>query len=323
MKHRAIRYAQKKFFPVKNSFEPKNKPEIAKRKNGYVRYNDVCYGNEYPNSFLDIYVHEDAKKRNTPTMIIVHGGGFTWGNKEDGDPFAGNEEKDWFMDTFMNAGLQVVALDYAYAPDYLYPTPIIQMRQAVCFLQENADKYGLDMSRVIFWGGSAGGQLIGQFANIQTNPAYAKEMGMEAVMKPTDIKALLFNSALLDSNRLAKTDSVISNFIFKKCGRAYWDCKDYEKNPLVEQSNVIKYVTKDFPPSFISDGNKQTFYDQAKDMAQKLKTLNIVHMLNLYPRSEQKLSHGFESVNNEYGQKNMKKMLEFLQRVEVLDEIKK
>lgn len=323
MKHRAIRYAQKKFFPVKNSFEPKNKPEISKRKNGFVRYSDVQYANEYPNSFLDIYIHEEVEKRNAPTMIIVHGGGFTWGNKEDGDPFAGADEKDWFMDTFMENGIQVVSIDYAYAPDYLYPTPIIQMGQAVKFLQENALKYGLDMHRVILWGGSAGGQLIGQFANIQTNPDYARKMGIEAVLKPSDIKAMLFNSSLLDSTRLAKTDSFVSNFIFKKCGMAYWDCKDYEKNPLVIQSDVIDNVGKDFPPSFISDGNVQTFYDQARDLAQKLESLKIVHMLNIYPRNEQKLSHGFESVNNEYGQKNMKKMLEFLQQVGVLDESEK
>lgn len=323
MDHRVIRYCQKKFFPVTNSYEPKCSPTVTKRGNGFLCYNDIQYGKEFPNSFLDIYVHEDKKKRNTPTLILVHGGGFTWGNKEDGDPNAGAGDKDWFMEKFMEAGLQVVALDYAYAPDYAYPTPIIQMGQAINHLQKIADDYGLDMTRVVFCGGSAGGHLIGQFVNIQTNPDYAKKMGITAVMRPANIKAMLFNSALLDNERFAGTDNFVFNYLFRKCGNAYFHCKRLEGHPKVIESNVIENVGENFPPSFISDGNTATFYDQARDFAEKLSGLHIRHELNIYPKSEKKLLHGFESTKDKYGLDNMKKMLQFLQTVEVLNENKK
>lgn len=310
MQHSLIKFLQKRTFKASNSFEPKKTPGIQKLDSGVSFYNDIRYGGRYPNSFLDVYALPDAGKVLHQTLFMVHGGGFTWGDKTDGGLDSG--EGFWFFRSFLEAGFNLVSINYALAPDYAYPTPIHQMGEAVQFLQTHGPEYGLDITRIVFWGGSAGGQLIGQFVNIQTNPAYAKEMNIEPVLNKTHIKAMIFNSALLDNERFGKTNDWLTNVLFTKCGQAYFQTQRLPGNQNVIQSNVIRNVSGDFPPSFISDANHASFSDQARDLEKTLTRLGIPHTFNFYPRKEQKLFHGFEVLETEYGKDNMQKMLAFL-----------
>lgn len=317
MKHYLVKRMQKKTFFAYNSFEPREKTGKRVLENGCTLYHDIPYGNKYPNSFLDIYVQPDAGDKKHCTYFYIHGGGYTWGDKTDGDPNAKGDDHDWFFLEFMKAGYNIVSVNYALAPEFLYPTPIIQIGEAAEFLKVHGREYGIWMDRIIVGGGSAGGQLAGQFVNIQTNPAYAREMGMKAVLEKGDIKAVLFNSALVDSERLGKTDTAVINFLFVRCGRAYFNSRKLPGNPAVIQSDVIKNVTADFPPSFLSDGNSGSFTDQNRDLAKRLSELHVKNVLNIYPKTEVKLGHGFESMGDKYGRENLKKMIEFLDELGV------
>jgi acetyl esterase/lipase len=169
------------------------------------------------------------------------------------------------------------------------------------------------MNTIVVGGGSAGGQLVGQYVNIQTNSEYATEMGMIASIKKEDIKAVVFNSALLDSTRFDKTGNFIINRLFGALGRLYFDTDNLRKSTEVEQSNVISHLISDFPPSFITDGNHGTFTDQAIDLDKRMTELAIPHVFNYYDVSEAKLGHGYESsLDNEYAKKNFAQMLAFL-----------
>lgn len=313
MAYGLIKFCQKHTFPVKNDFQS-GRPMGEEAFDQWRRIHDVPYATEYPNSFLDIYLHQDSQAQ--PTLFYVHGGGFTWGSKVDGDPNAGKNrtDKDWYFKRFLAEGYNIVSIDYAFAPEYAYPTPIIQTCQAGQFLMEHGGEYGLDMSRVILAGSSAGGQIIGQFANIQTNSAYAEEMKLPQVFPEGTIKACLFNSGLLDCERYGEAHSVPFNYLFAKCGEAYFHCKESKGHPAAIQSSVIAHATPAFPPAFLSDANTASFFDQARDFAKRLEELGVEHELNIYPRSEAKLSHGYESFNNKYGQDNMRKMLIFLKK---------
>lgn len=311
MRHSLIRLFQKTSFPAQNSFEPQAVPGVRELPGGIMLHNDVNFGSKYPNGFLDLYLQP---QNNAATLFYIHGGGYVWGDKADGDPNAKGEGQDWFFRAFLDAGYNIVSVNYAFGPEYLYPTPVYQLHEAVRFLQRSGK---INTHKLFFGGGSAGGQLAGQFVNIQTNSDYAAQMGMTACLEPTDIKAVLFNSALLDNERFDRTDSNIMNFLFLRCGRAYFETKKLQGHPQVQQSNVIENITADFPPAFISDGNSGTFTGQAIDLHKKLTELGVKAELNLYPRSEAKLSHGFESFNNSYGRDNMEKMLGFLRELGV------
>lgn len=323
MKHLLVRII-KKIYHAENRYEPKQKPG-EEPFGEHTLFRNVCYGTEYPNSFLDIYKSRKGDK--APLLLFIHGGGFTWGSKEEGDPNAGKKhtDKDWFLKSFLEAGYDVAAFEYALAPEYKYPTPILQLQQAVMFLQEHADEFALDMERILLNGGSAGGNIAGQYAAIQTNPDYAREMGMEQILAPGAIRCVLFNSALIDPTRYDVTHSGWFDYVLKKCGYAYYNEPVMENAAGARQSDILPQVTKDYPPSFISDANTGSFYDQARDLYFTLLNKGVEAELHIYPKEEASLFHGFESGNDRFGQENMKKMLAFAMRIleKPSDDVKK
>lgn len=312
MKHQLIRWIQTHNIPAENSFEPKHQPGTTLFGDG-VLYNDVAYGSEYPNSFLDIYRCEKGSGVH-PLIIYVHGGGFTWGSKEDGDPNARKRGGDtqWFFKRFLSEGYDIVSANYALAPDFPYPTPILQMQQVVKFFLSHGAEYALDTERLILCGSSAGGQIVGQYAAIQTNPDYAREMGIPQILKPGQIRSILFNSALIDPTRYDVTHSAGFDFLLRKCGQAYFGDRVMAKSAGAKQANILARVTERYPPSFISDGNTASFYDQARDLHERLQTLSVRTELNIRPQSEARLGHGCESFGDAHGLDNMEKMLMFL-----------
>lgn len=313
MKYYLVKWLQKHSFSVENSYTSKAEPRIQDFGTGTL-LSDIRYGNQYPNSFMDIYKcrKDDAKH---PVILYLHGGGFTWGSKEDGDPNAGKKggDKHWFFKRFMEQGYDIVSVEYAFAPEYPYPTPILQLQEAVSFLIKQEETYGLDMKRIFFCGSSAGGHIAAQYVAIQVNPQYAGEMKLERILNREQIKGVLLNSALIDPTRYDVVHDAAFDLLLRKCGQAYFGEKRMADSKGAQQANVLSHVTGDYPPTFISDANTASFYDQARDLFAKLEQLGVKTELNIYPREEVRLRHGYESFDDQYGQDNMQKMLAFLE----------
>ncbi|MGV8873090.1 MAG: alpha/beta hydrolase fold domain-containing protein [Rhodococcus sp. (in: high G+C Gram-positive bacteria)] len=295
-----------------NSFDP-DAQTATTTVEGAARTNDVEYGSTLPNSFLDIYIADNDPSVSRPTYVTVHGGGWIVGDKTDGAPRADSGGASW-AGPMLDAGYNVVSVNYAFAPSHRFPTQTIQLGQAMSFLEANADRYGLDMSRVVLAGTSAGGHIVGNYATVQTNPEYARALGIEPTMDRKSLKAIVFDSAVLDVGRAGapQSPSPSNGFFFDIGARSYLDTTDAA---LLAQANVIDHVTADFPPSFISDGNTGTFPDQAAELSAKLGRLGVANHLNLYSKNEAKLDHSFMSVNSPWTEDHTRLEIEFLREV--------
>lgn len=286
---------------------------VVELENGMECLTDVCYGSEYPNSYLDIYRMKDAGDTTAkPTFLYIHGGGYAWGDKAEGDPTAaaGNIEKATvYLQKICAAGYNVVSLNYALAPQYTYPTPILQINEAVHFLQQEEETYHLDMSCVVISGGSAGGQLAGQYANLVTNVSYAQEMGLTAALPQNALKGVVFNSALLVPKDFAKTGKIDIDVLFLALKRCY-----FKNDPsALQMADVVANIGPDFPPCYITDGNYGTFDAQAAALDERLTELSIEHIYNVYDKQQVRLPHGYDSyLNTPQAQENLQKTLDFL-----------
>ena len=309
MKHFMIEKLQKTMFPVfVNGFEPRDN---AKDLSGVTCFHDLCYGTEYPNSFLDIYQSPRYENTPLPVFLYVHGGGYTWGDKVEGDP---NTRENGFgcFEELLNAGFHLVSVNYALAPEYQYPVPLWQMDQCVSWLKQHAEAYGLDMSRVIFGGSSAGAHLSGQYTAAVCDPAYARELKLSPSISASDLLAFCSFSGLLDYARFDKTDSAIFNAILAGCARAYFGVRDFRGDPRCAQAGVIRHITGNFPPVFVSDGNAGTFTDQARDLAGRAAQLHLPCVLKLYGRDVAKLGHGYEMGDTPQAKETRSSLLAFL-----------
>lgn len=86
-----------------------------------------------------------------PGMLFFHQGGFVVGDLDTCDSFCTRVASQ--------LGIVVVSLDYRLAPEHKFPAQIDDAEAAWAWLQREGDSIGIDSSRVIVAGDSAGGHL--------------------------------------------------------------------------------------------------------------------------------------------------------------------
>jgi acetyl esterase len=86
-----------------------------------------------------------------PTLLYLHGGGFTIGNLETHDSLC--------RQLALRSGAAVVALDYRLAPEHRFPCAVDDAWAAMRWLAQHAATLGLDGARLAVGGDSAGGTL--------------------------------------------------------------------------------------------------------------------------------------------------------------------
>lgn len=101
---------------------------------------------------MDIYYPQTGDPP-YPTVVYVHGGGWTGGNKRAG---AGMLD----VPTLLERGYVVASVDYRLAPNWKFPAQIQDVACAVRYLRVHAGDLGIDPAHIGAYGGSAGGHLV-------------------------------------------------------------------------------------------------------------------------------------------------------------------
>jgi acetyl esterase/lipase len=99
---------------------------------------------------LHVGVYQVPSPKPTPVVVQFHGGGWIRGDRP-------SSSKSF--DGFFAAGMSVVTVEYRNAKDAPAPAAVQDIRCAMAWVKQNAAKYNFDPSRVIAYGGSAGGHL--------------------------------------------------------------------------------------------------------------------------------------------------------------------
>lgn len=105
---------------------------------------------------LGLDVYQPAKKgKDRPAVVVVHGGGWTQGDKA---LFAQQSSQ------LAQRGFVAFSVNYRLAPAHPYPAAVEDVEAAVAWVRKHAKAYGVDPKRVGALGGSAGGHLVGMLA---------------------------------------------------------------------------------------------------------------------------------------------------------------
>lgn len=86
-----------------------------------------------------------------PTLLFMHGGGWE----------IGSPETHWELTSTlaMQAGISVVSIDYALAPEHPFPVAIQQCQSVLRWIVSNASELNVDRTRLLVGGDSAGANL--------------------------------------------------------------------------------------------------------------------------------------------------------------------
>ena len=257
---------------VARDLEPYVPANITSRLN--IRYDD---GDR--DALLDVYyppiVHKDSL---LPAIIWVHGGSWVGGSKD----FIAN-----YLKILASRGFITVGVGYSLAPARTYPTPVKQVNAALGFVSANAAHLHVDSSHLFLAGDSAGSQIAAQVANVISSPAYAAEVGVIPAVRRTQLAGVVLHCGMFET-RLAD---------FGRTGVlwSYFGTQDFEDDPRLSQFSVVRHITSDFPPTFLSSGNADDLEPQSHLFAQKAIELGVpVDQLFFSPEYRPKVPHEFQ-----------------------------
>jgi len=104
---------------------------------------------------LSLDVYQPAVNGTFPIIMQIYGG--SW---QSGSPL----RQEWFSRHFAERGYVVVAIDYRHAPEWKWPEQIVDVRTALYWISQDAQKFGGDSSRIVLVGRSSGAQLAMRLA---------------------------------------------------------------------------------------------------------------------------------------------------------------
>lgn len=217
---------------------------------------DVAYATTSPTQKLDIFL-PDTGEGPFPVIISIHGGAFKLGDRKSGElaPMLAGRAR----------GYAVVSVDYRLSGEARFPAAVHDLKAAVRFIKAHASEYGFDASRVVAWGGSAGGNLASMLGTT-AGDAYLE--GAEGVTGPSStVQAVVdwygpisFSSmdaefkALGVAPKMGATNiatSPESEYVGRTVGTP-------EAEPIVKLANPAAYVDATDPPFYIQHGTADT-----------------------------------------------------------------
>lgn len=125
----------------------------------------IAYGSD-PLQALDLWVPEG--KTRAPLVMFVHGGGWKRGSKDN----AGSRALPGHM---LAQGYAYVSINYRLVPAATVEQQAADVAAALAHLLKRADSLGIDRSRVVLTGHSAGAHLV---ALVGTDERYLKAAGL-------------------------------------------------------------------------------------------------------------------------------------------------
>ena len=210
---------------------------------------------------LDLYrpAGEPAAGTRWPGVVIIHGGGWTSGDK------GANREIN-IGTTLAEHGYVCISINYELAKSGhpTWPTNLQDCKRAVRWLRKNADKYHVDPDHIGAIGGSAGGHLTAMLA--LTGP----EVGLEPV-EDAEFSSRVQAAVPMYGAMLSASGRDLSMLPATKA----------EQPELYKLATATTHVTKDDPPILLLHGTADALVpvSQSEGLDKKLAEIGIEHEL--------------------------------------------
>jgi acetyl esterase/lipase len=263
-----------------------------------TRAKDVPYESRFPNGTMDVYARRSDQPQ--PLVVYAHGGYYVGGDKRG---------LASYCKKLASLGYVVANVDYRLAPEGRYPAQMLQLNEAAAFLLAHAKEYGIDANRVFFAGDSAGGHLASQMGLYYTNPAFRARIGGEPAVTREQLGGVILHCGYYNMETLRATKfPMIADSIWIVTGK-----KRFEGTYDAENMNTVAWVTPQYPPVFLSCGDRDPFITQAREMIAALEQNGVDVTAYLPVSGKRALWHEFQKeLKTPEGAEAMERMKGFL-----------
>jgi acetyl esterase len=223
---------------------------------GFIEENDVEFSRPGGKPLtLDLRVPES--KGPAPAVIIVHGGGFSRGNKR--------TYVTPLFDLLSSAGFAWFTIDYRLAPDYGLAQSTQDVNDAIRWVKSNAGKYHVDPKKIALAGESAGGFLV----------AYAGVKNTDDTRLAAVVDFYGPNDLILQTEKLRGQSEDPSKPASPGL-KDFIGLKSWQQPDAIERLRVASpttYIHKGMPPFLFIQGtdDEQVPYEQSPQMCEAMK----------------------------------------------------
>lgn len=204
----------------------------------------------------------------SPCVIVVHGGGWDGGGRGEIAHFNG-----WLA----ARGYTVASIDYRLAPKFAWPAQRDDVFRAIAFLKTHATALGIDATRLVLLGRSAGGNIAEATAYTANDPAIR---GVIALYAPADMN---FAYAYSREDDILKSPRLLRQYLggTPDAARASYDA-----------ASGYLHVAKSTPPTLLLHGQLDTlvWHRQSERLDAKLAEAGVPHAFVSLPWA----THAFE-----------------------------
>ena len=246
---------------------------------------------------LDLFVTRTPDKPQ-PTIIFIHGGGWTGGTKEG---------RDLAILPYLDMGMNVVNVDYRLARVAQAPAAVEDCRCALRWVIQNAKQYGVDVNRIVVAGESAGGHLALTTALLPASAGLDRQCPGPDNLK---VAAVVNWYGISDVNELLDGPNM-------KTYAVTWLGSVTDREQIAKRVSPLTYVRAGLPPVFTihGDADPTVPYTQSVRLHKALADAGVANELMTIPGGK----HGFDCCNLAQRTNAYTKIREFLTRHHVLD----
>jgi alpha-L-fucosidase 2 len=186
----------------------------------------------------------------TPAVMLVHGGGWEAGDKV--------TYITPLFEPLAKAGLAWFSIDYRLTPAVRNAEQVDDLRRAVAFVRQNANRFRIDPDRIVLVGESASGQLVSLLA--------AEDSRLAGVISFYGVYDFLPFAKTLTSRSLPTRLFGITT-------------RDAAADALMRRYSPIAHVRRDMPPLLLIHGTADELWEQGQAMDRALTAAGAPHEL--------------------------------------------
>lgn len=254
---------------------------------------------------VDLYVRR-GNATPQPTLIFIHGGGWTSGTKE---------ARAFAIQPYLAMGLNVVNVEYRLAKVAPAPAAVEDCRCALKWVLSRAKEYGIDPKRIVVAGDSAGGHLALTTAFLPASAGLDRQcerneyLGPDAPAIEMPVAAVINWYGISDVNELLDGPN-------KKPYAVVWLGSRTDRDDVAKRVSPMTYVRRGLPPvlTIHGDADPTVPYTQSVRLHKMLNDAGVANELITMPGGK----HGLDCCNADQRVNVYRSIQAFLQKHGIL-----
>lgn len=247
-----------KKYPFITPIQPLISEDIVSKEN--VTYKEL----ENNTLKVDVYIPKGPSENSYPAVLLIHGGGWLTGSKENQRVMAQH---------LALKGYVAATVSYRLGFESPYPSAVIDLKDALRWMRKNANTYQIDPHKIAVLGASAGGQLATLVGVTPNSSIYGKDDtisdAVQAIINIDGIVSFIHPEAASEG----------------KMASIWLDGTKEENYNNWKEASPLEYVNETSPPILFVNSSQPRFHAGRDDMISILNTHGIYNETFTIPDS--------------------------------------